>query len=111
MANVLHILMVSPPKTGTSKANKPYSIVETHCAILDEDGTPAGVGIWVLPREVDQAIKPGYYTPVYGMRAATYGDLKGQILGEIVGLTPLAPAVIRRLQAGPVVAVPAGSPA
>lgn len=108
MSNILHILAVSPAKTGTSKANKPYSIVETHCAVLREDGTAEGVGVWVLPREVDQATKPGYYSPVYGMRAVTYGELRGQILGEIVGLNPLPPAAIKRLQ-NPPAAAPAGS--
>jgi len=97
-ANILHILAVSPAKTGKSKAGKDYSIVETHCAVLKEDGTPEGVGVWVLPREVPQDTKPGYYMPVYGMRAVTYGELRGQVLGEIVGLTPLPPAHVKRLQ-------------
>lgn len=106
--NILHILAVSPAKTGTSKANKPYSIVETHCAVLKEDGVAEGVGVWVLPREVDQATRPGYYAPVYGMRAITYGELRGQIVGEIVGLTPLSPAQIKRVQNPPsAVAAPA----
>jgi hypothetical protein len=104
MSNILQILAVSPAKTGTSKGGKAYSIVETHCAVLNEDGSAQGVGVWVLPREVPQDTKPGYYAPVYGMRAVTYGELRGQILGEIVGLVPLAPAAIKRIQNPPAAA-------
>jgi hypothetical protein len=101
MSSILHILLVSPPKTGTSKAGKAFSIVETHCALLNEDGSTAGVGMYVLGREVPQDIKPGYYAPAYGMRSATYGDAKGEIVAQIVGLTPLSEAAIRRVKAGP----------
>jgi hypothetical protein len=110
MSSILHILMVSAPKTGTSKAGKPFSIVETHCALLNEDGSTAGVGMYVLGREVPQDIRPGYYAPAYGMRAATYGDSKGEIVAQIVGLTPLTEAAIRRVKAGPP-ATPAGAAA
>jgi hypothetical protein len=102
MANILHILLVSPAKTGTAKGSgKPYSIVETHCALLNEDGSTAGVGMFVLGRDIPQDTKAGYYMPVYGMRASTYGDSKGVIVAEITGLTPLSEAAIRRVQGGP----------
>jgi hypothetical protein len=102
MSNVIQILLVSPAKTGTAKASgKPYSIVETHCMLLNEDGTTAGVGTFILPRDVPQDIKAGYYAPAYSLVAASYGDRKGDIVPQITGLTPLSESAIRRLRAGP----------
>lgn len=90
MSVILEILLIDV-KTGIGKASqKAYTITEAHCVMRNVDGTPAGVGVTILGREIAADAKPGLYTCSFGLRSSTYGDDSGRIVAEIVGLTPIS---------------------
>jgi hypothetical protein len=106
MPQILQILAITV-KTGTSKkTGAAFSIPEAHCILQDETGKATGVGVYVVPKDLEATIKPGYYTPAYEMRSSTFGDGAGQIVAAISGLTELPPGAIQKLSRQP---APAGT--
>lgn len=97
MQSIIEILLVTV-KSGTSKkTNQPYAISEAHCVLRNDDGTAGAVGVLVVPKALEEIAKPGMFTAVFSLAAASYGEQQGRIVAQLVGLNPLPPSAIKRV--------------
>ena len=96
MATIIEILLLDV-KTGVGKASgKPYTLSEAHCVLRNDDGTPAGVGVTILSKEIAAIAKPGLYTCSFGLVSSTYGDDAGRVVPQITGLIPILASQLKR---------------
>lgn len=89
MQSILEILVVNTKAGHSKKTNAPYSISEAHCVLRNEDGTAGAVGVLVVPKALEAVAKPGVYTAVFALTAASYGEQQGRIVAQLTGLTPV----------------------
>lgn len=110
MQTILEILLVSVKAGNAKKTGNPYSISEAHCILRNDDGTPGAVGVLVVPKPLEPVAKRGMFTASFGLQAASFGEQQGRIIAVLTGLTPLAPAAIKRLQETAAAAPSAAAP-
>jgi hypothetical protein len=78
---------------------------DCECILLNEDGTPAQVGVLSLPKSLRGSVKVGTYTGTFALAP----DLRTRrIEAVLTGLTALPPNFFKRSPA-PVPSAPAGA--
>lgn len=87
MTSLIQILKLNEPRSGVSKAGKPYTMQEAEVALLDEAGEIQQVGGLLLPRDMtgDKAPPKGVYLGSFALEA----DYKTRQVGAV--LTALTP--------------------
>jgi hypothetical protein len=67
---LIQIIKTNDPRNGV-KDGRPWSMQDAECLLLNDDGTPATVGVLQLPKELmgDRAPKPGVYTGAFALRS------------------------------------------
>lgn len=83
----LQVLQVSP-KSGISKAGKPYAFQICKAVVTLDDGS-VDVGEVVL-FDIPHVIQPGHYVPQFAVKRSQDGKLEG----AIVGLLPATPSTL-----------------
>lgn len=96
---VIEILFVNPPKTGTTAKGTKWSMTEAECIIRSSEGVPS-VGVLLLGRDMDGTkLTPGTYTAIFGLEVG-YKDRKiGAVVTELVPFTASKPAQPARVAA------------
>ncbi|MDO9094596.1 MAG: hypothetical protein Q7U99_18400 [Rubrivivax sp.] len=85
--SILQIIKLNEPRKGTSKrTGNPYEMQDAECIILNEDGTPAQVGVLMIPKELMGKIGVGTFVGSFALRADTRQDGGRKINAELVGL-------------------------
>lgn len=89
MQKTIEILTVNPPKTGVTKAGKPWTMVDCECIVNNPDNTRS-VGVLLLGRKIDATkVIPGVYVGTFDIVV----DYKTRKIGaEIVDLQLAQPA-------------------
>jgi hypothetical protein len=73
MQSILQILKVNTLRNGISaKTNKPWEMQDAECILINQDGTPASVGVLQLPKSL-----MGANAPVAGVYTATFALVSG----------------------------------
>lgn len=107
ISSILRVFAVPPARTGfTREGNRPYSITEAQCALLDENGAVVGVGSWNVPAALLDQVKPGDYAFSFAARVSRDGKIEAQI----TGLIPIAP-LSGHMRSGEPAKTPAHTPA
>lgn len=102
MQSIIEILIVNTKEGKAKKTGNDYKIMEAHCVLRNDDGTPGAVGVLTVPKALEQSAKPGTYTASFALEAATYGENQGKIVAALKGLVPVPPGQLKRLSgAGP----------
>lgn len=97
MSTIIEIMLLDV-KTGVGKVSgKPYTLSEAHCVMRNDDGTPSGVGVTILSKEVAANAKPGLYSCSFGLVSSTYGDDAGRIVPQITALLPITASQFKRV--------------
>ena len=83
---LINIIKVNDPRSGT-KDGRAWSMQDAECLLLNDDGTPATVGVLQLPKEPmgEKAPKPGVYTGNFALRS---GLRDRRIEAVLTALTP-----------------------
>jgi hypothetical protein len=81
----LQILSVETREGTSKKSGAAYKMVVAQCAVHDEDGT-LKVGELVVPKELPQDIKPGFYDAVFKVGVS----MDKKVGGLLVGLKAIA---------------------
>lgn len=89
--SLLQVIKVGEVRKGVGKeSGKPYEMQEAECLLLNDDGSPAEVGVLMVPKDRDgklMPLVPGVYTPAFSLRAAKGREGGRQIGPVLVGLT------------------------
>ena len=89
MQSILQILKLNEAREGVAKiSGKPYKMQDAECLILNDDGTPAEVGVLMIPKELDGLVKPGTYIGSFALRANKSREGQRRIESVLVGLQP-----------------------
>jgi hypothetical protein len=93
---LINIIKVNDARNGV-KEGRPWSMQDAECLLLNDDGTPATVGVLQLPKELmgDKAPRPGIYTGSFALRSG----LRDRRIEAV--LTALVPAQDRIRTAPP----------
>lgn len=84
MQAIVQIIKVNEEKTGV-KDGRPWAIQDCECLLLNDDGTPAQVGVLSLPKDLRGKVIVGTYTGSFSLQA----DLRSRrIEARLVGLQP-----------------------
>jgi len=89
MQSFIKILLVNKARNGISvKNNKPWEMQDAECVIMNDDGSPAQVGVLQLPKTLmgDNAPKAGDYAASF---ALVSGMTDRRINAVLTSLTPL----------------------
>lgn len=96
MQSILEILVINT-KSGTSKkSGQAYSIPEAQCVLRNDDGSVSAVGVLVIPKHLEEVAKPGIFTGVFALEAASYGENQGRIVAKLSGLTAVPPGALSK---------------
>lgn len=84
---IIQIIRVNDARSGT-KDGRAWAMQDAECLLLNDDGTPAQVGVLQLPKEMmgANAPKPGVYTGAFALRSS----LRDRRIESV--LTSLTPA-------------------
>lgn len=84
MQAIVQIIKVNEEKTGV-KDGRPWAIQDCECLLLNDDGSPAQVGVLSLPKDLRGTVTKGIYTGSFSLQA----DLRSRrIEARLVGLQP-----------------------
>ena len=89
MQSILQILKLNAVRSGISaKTNKPWEMQDAECVLINQDGTPASVGVLQLPKSLmgDKAPTAGTYTATF---ALVSGMTDRKINAVLINLTPV----------------------
>lgn len=75
------------PETG-----KPFESLEARVALLDDDGVLETVGRLRVPRALVDSVKLGTFRASFALTVPDYGENKGDVVSQLTGLVPVAPA-------------------
>ena len=75
------------PNTG-----KPFESPEARVALLDDDGVLETVGRLRVPRALADSVKLGTFRASFALTVPDYGENKGDVVSQLTGLMPMAPA-------------------
>lgn len=83
--SLVNIIKVNELRTGV-KDGRAWSMQDAECLLLNDDGSPASVGVLSLPQNLrgENAPKTGVYTASFALRA---GLRDRRIEAVLVGLT------------------------
>jgi hypothetical protein len=86
---LLQIIKINDLRSG-AKDGRPWEMQDCECLLLNPDGTPAQVGVTMLPKTMRgaNAPLPGTYTGQFSLQA---GLRDRRIEAVLVGLTPVTP--------------------
>lgn len=86
MHSIVQILKVNEVIEREWEGRK-YKVQDCECLLLNDDGTPAQVGVLKVPQDLHGQFKEGVYIGSFAMRP----DRKTRVLGAVlVGLQPYA---------------------
>jgi hypothetical protein len=89
MQSLIQILKTNEVRKGISaKTNKPWEMQDAECVLINQDGTPASVGVLQLPKSLmgASAPAPGIYTATF---ALVSGMTDRKINAVLTHLTPV----------------------
>lgn len=71
MQALIQIIKVNDKRTGT-KDGRAWELQDAECLLLNDDGSPAQVGVLQLPKGMrgDAAPKPGTYTGSFSLQSS-----------------------------------------
>lgn len=99
MQAILQILKLNEARKGVGReSGREYEIQDAECIILNDDGTPAEVGVLVIPKELMGKVQPGIFTGSFALRASRAKD-GGRKIGAV--LTGLLPYAVKQAPAAP----------
>lgn len=86
---LIKIIKVNEERTG-NKDGRPWSMQDAECLLLNEDGTPAQVGVLMLPKQLrgKDAPTPGDYVGAFAL-GVSLRDRRVEAM--LTGLTALPP--------------------
>lgn len=91
MQSILQVLVAHPVQDREFEGRK-YQVQEAECVLLNDDGTPAQVGVLRVPQDLHGKITTGVFLGSFAMRP----DRKTRVLGAVlVGLQPYTVAAIK----------------
>lgn len=92
MKSILQILKLHPTRAGIGReSQRPYSMQDCECLILDETGEVDQVGVLTLPKELTadvggpNKVQPGVYLGAFALKPSMKDRKIGAVL---VGLQP-----------------------
>lgn len=85
MKSLLQIVKVNELRSG-SKDGRAWEMQDCEAILLNDDGTPAQVGVLQLPKDLRGKAQPGTYTGSFSLRANLSTR---RIEAVLVGLTPV----------------------
>jgi hypothetical protein len=90
MQSLIQILKLNAVRSGiSSKTNKPWEMQDAECVLINQDGTPASVGVLQLPKSL-----MGTAAPAAGIYTATFALVSGmtdrKINAVLTHLTPVS---------------------
>ncbi|RYE81478.1 MAG: hypothetical protein EOO80_01010 [Oxalobacteraceae bacterium] len=69
MQSIIQILKLNEVRKGvSSKTGRPYEMQDAECLLLNDDGTPASVGVLQIPRELMGKAATGTFLGTFGLR-------------------------------------------
>lgn len=71
------------------KDGTPYQVRLAVCALLLDDGSVEAAGNLRLSEALSEGLAPGIYRAGFSMSQATYGDNRGDLVSQLVSLTPV----------------------
>jgi len=84
MQSILQVLVAGPVEDKEWEGRK-YKAQSAECVLLNDDGTPAQVGVLRVPEHMHGEVKAGTYIGSFALRP----DRKTRILGAVLtGLQP-----------------------
>lgn len=83
MQSLLQIIKLNDPRSGKTAAGREWEMQEAECIILNDDGTPAKVGVLVIPKELMGKVALGTFVGSFALDAS-YKDRR--IEARLVGL-------------------------
>lgn len=87
MQSIIQILKVNDLRTG-NKDGRAWEMQDAECVLLNDDGTPASVGVLSLPKDLRGKVQPGVYLGSFALRP----DMSSRKIGAVlVGLNPMPP--------------------
>lgn len=84
MQSIIQILKVNEARTGT-KDGRQWEMQDAECILLNDDGTPAQVGVLMLPKDLRGKAQPGTYLGTFALRT----DRERRITAVLTGLNPM----------------------
>lgn len=89
MQSILQILLVHPAEQKTYEGRS-YTTQSAECVILNDDGTPAEVGVLPVPESLREVVKAGFFIGRFALRASKRRDGGRRIEAVLTGLEPYA---------------------
>lgn len=87
MQSLIQILKVNDIREGTGKTSgQPYRMQDCECLLLNEDGSPAEVGVLMLSKDQVGKVVPGSYMGQFALRANKGRDGGRRIEAVLTGL-------------------------
>ncbi|KTT20393.1 hypothetical protein [Pseudacidovorax intermedius] len=93
---LIQIIKVNEKRGGT-KDGRAWEMQDAECLLLNEDGTPAQVGVLMLPKQLrgEHEPKPGFYSGAFAL-GVSLRDRRVEAM--LTGLSPLPPNHFQRGQ-------------
>jgi hypothetical protein len=91
-SSAIQVLTVEQNKAKKARPDGTISEWETARCIVFKDAEfkdVSTVGRLRLPKDLKGQIKPGNYTASFSLGVPDWGDAKGDIVAQLVGLTPV----------------------
>lgn len=74
--------------SGKGKDGSEFQRVAARCILLADDDAVITVGRLRVPKALQESVKVGVFRAGFALRVPDYGDSKGDIVAELVSLTP-----------------------
>lgn len=87
MQSILQILLVHAPEQKNYEGRQ-YTSQSAECVILNDDGTPAEVGVLSVPEALRDVVKVGLFIGRFALRASKRRDGGRRIEAVLTGLEP-----------------------
>jgi len=88
-SSTIQILKVVNETREKKDKTSSYQVRYAVCNILLDDGTPECAGNLPLPEALVTGLVPGLYRAGFSMGQVTWGDKRGDIVSQLVSLTPV----------------------
>ena len=89
---LIQIIKVNEARSG-SKDGRAWEMQDAECLLLDDEGQPTQVGVLMLPKDLRNMTKPGFYTGSFALSA---GLRDRRIEAVLTGLVPVDPKALRK---------------
>lgn len=94
MTSRLRVLLVETTDSKTPDPATPgqfFKRVAARCILMDDEGKTVTVGRLRVPKSLVPQVKEGDFRAGFALRVPDYGDNKGDIVAELISLTPDVP--------------------